>query len=137
MATGKNPLFDVDWTLDKGNSVFSTNWNPDTETRRYEETPGGYKLTVSGSHQGKPYSWSYDAKYDGRDHPVVGRSDVDSIEAYKVNDQITIGFFKKAGVYAGPYARKLSTDGKSLTVQTVGRRDDGSVYFDVVEYQKP
>ena len=137
MATGKNPLFGVDWTLNKGNSLFSTRWNPDTETRRYEETPAGYKLTVSGTHQGQPYAWSYDAQYDGRDHPVVGRPDVDAIEAYKVNDQITIGFFKKGGVYAGPYARKLSADGKTLTVQTVGRRDDGTVYFDVIEYRKP
>ena len=133
----KDALYDTKWTLNKGSSIFSTGWSPDTETRLYEEVPGGYKLTVSGSHKGKPYSWNYTAKYDGKDHPVHGRPDANAIEAYKVNDRITIGFFKKNAVPAGPYARKLSEDGKTLTVQTVGRRDDGSVYFDVVEYEKP
>jgi hypothetical protein len=136
MAT-RNPLFGVNWTLNKGASVFSTNWTPDSETRLYEETSTGYKLQVFGVHQGKPYSWGYDAKYDGQDHAVTGRPDVDAIEAYKVNDRITIGFFKKGAALAGPYARKLSADGKTLTVQTVGKRDDGTVYFDVIEYKKP
>jgi hypothetical protein len=58
-------------------------------------------------------------------------------KAFKVNDKVTIGFFKKDGIYGGPYARKLSQDNSSLTVQTVGKRDDGSVYCDVLEYRKP
>ena len=132
-----DPLFGVNWTMNKGASKFSTNWTPDFENRLYEETPAGYKLTVAGAHQGKSYSWGYDAKYDGQDHPVHGRADVDAIEAYKVTDRITIGFFKKDGESGGPYARKLSMDGKTLTVQTVGHRDDGTVYFDVIEYKKP
>ena len=133
----QDPLYDSDWQLDAGRSTFSTAWTPDRESRLYEEIPGGYKLTVTGEHQGKPYTWGYTALYDGKDHPVYGRPDVDAIEAYKVNDKITIGFFKKNGLYGGPYARKLSPDNSTLTVQSVGKRDDGSVFFDVLEYRKP
>jgi len=128
-------LFDKTWNVDKGISVFSTGWSPDTETRVYEKVGEGYKLTVKGTHNGRPYEWGYTAQYDGQDHPVYGRPDVDSIEAYRVDDNITIGFFKKAGEYGGPYARKVSADGKELTVQTVGKRDDGTVYFDVIRYK--
>jgi hypothetical protein len=39
---------------------------PATETRRYEQVGDGYKLTVSGTRDGKPYSWSYTAQYDGK-----------------------------------------------------------------------
>src|SRR5689334_15001456 len=125
-----DPLFDVNWTLDNAKSRFSTDWSPETETRLYEETEDGYRLTVSGTHNGKPYKWGYTAKYDGKNHPVYGRSDVDAIEAYRVNDRITIGFFKKTGTDSpgGPYSRKISEDGKKLQVQTVGTRDDGTVY---------
>jgi len=133
----QNELFGVKWTLNKQSSKFTKGWSPESETRLYEETPNGYKLSVNGVHEGKPYSWGYDAKYDGKDHPVHGREDADAIEAYKVNERITLGFFKKGGQLCGPYARKLSTDGSSLTVQSVGRRADGSAFFDVIQYQKP
>jgi len=134
---GTNPLFGVEWGMAKAESLFSSSFSPEGETRLYEGVPGGYRLSVKGTHNGKPYSWGYTAIYDGKDHPVWGRPDADSIEAYRINDRITIGFFKKNGVPCGPYTRKVSADGKSLQVQTVGRNADGSVYFDVIEYKRP
>ena len=128
-------LFNVNWKLQPGVSIFSTEWKPDTETRVYEPvSDNGYKLTVSGIHKGQPYEWGYTALYDGKDHPVYGRDDVDAIEAYRINEKITIGFFKKGGVLGGAYARK--TDSDSLTVQAGGRRVDGTPYYDVVVYKK-
>lgn len=136
MAT--NPLFDVTWNLVKSKSNFTTqSWNPDSESRLYKEVPGGYKLTVNGTKAGEPYSWDYTAIYDGKDHPVNGRADVDAIEAYKVNDQITIGFFKKDGHEVAAYKRGLSFDGKSLSVVASGINTDGTIYFDVIEYEIP
>jgi hypothetical protein len=130
-------LFGVKWTMTQAKSRFSGEWIPETETRLYEEVPGGYSLTVSGIDKGKPYSWGYTALYDGQDHKVWGRPDADAIEAYRVNDRITIGFFKKNQKSGGPYARKLSADGKSLEVLTVGHTPEGAVYFDVIQYQLP
>lgn len=133
----KDPLFDVDWTLDKGKSNFTAAFNPDSETRKYEEAPGGYKLTVTGVHNGKPYTWGYTALYDGKDHPIHGRADADAIEAYRLNDRHTIGFFKKTGSVGPFYQRKLSADGKTLEVLMAGRNPDGSAYYDVITYEKP
>lgn len=133
-----DPLFNVNWTLDSEKSLFNEQWAPNTENRVY--TPvgdNGYTLKVSGVHKGKPYEWGYTAQYDGKDHTVYGRDDVDTIEAYRINDRITVGFFKKGNVPAGPYKRKLSEDGKSLEVETVGRRPDGTFYYDVISYTKP
>lgn len=134
---GADLLFGKSWTIDKEHSIFSGDWSPETETRLYEKVGEGYKLTVRGTHKGQPYEWAYTAQYDGQNHPVHGRPDVDSIEAYRVNDRITIGFFKKADEPGGPYARKVSPDGRELEVQTVGRRDDGTIYFDVLRYRSP
>jgi hypothetical protein len=91
-------------------------------------------LTVSGSHEGKAYEWGYTAYYDGKRHKVYGREDVNGIEIYKINDRITVGFFYDSHEPGGPYARFVSEDGKSLTVQTVGKHN-GNVYFDVIQYE--
>jgi hypothetical protein len=135
MAT-KNPLFAGNWKLAPKRSKFTTSaWNPESEDRSYKAVRGGYELTVTGIRNGEPYSWGYTAIYDGKDHPVQGRKDVDAIEAYKVNDRITIGFFKKKGKEVAAYKRHLSIDGKSLSVVASGVNTDGSIYFDTIEYK--
>lgn len=126
-----DPLFNVSWALIPNRSKFSiAEWNPTNEARLYEEVPGGYKLTVTGTNQGISYQWGYTALYDGNDHPVHGRADVDAIEAYKINDQITVGFFKKNGEEVAGYKRGLSVDGKSLQVVASGINDKDTPYFD-------
>ncbi len=127
-------LFGKTWQLNPARTIFSTSLAPAHETRLYEELPGGYRLTVEGTHNGAPYRWGYTALYDGLPHPVYGRSDVDTITAYRVNDKITIGFFSKNGLEGGSYSRRLSEDGHSLTVEAAGRNASGLPYFDVTNY---
>src|ERR1043165_9909556 len=107
-------LFGKTWKSDVNKSVFSTSFRPSSESRLYEERPNGYKLTVSGEHEGKQYKWHYEAYHDGKKHPVHGRDDVDAIEIYRVNDRITLGFFTKNDATVAAYQRVLSVDGKSL-----------------------
>jgi len=127
-------LFDKTWTINRHSSRFSTSRTPDTETRRYERVGDGYRLTVAGTHNGKPYEWGYTLQYDGKPHPVHGRPDADAIIGYRINDHITVGFFKKNGTDAGPYSRHVADDGRSLRVLTAGRNEDGSPFFDVLHY---
>ncbi|WP_395459818.1 hypothetical protein ACHMW5_35940 (plasmid) [Azospirillum melinis] len=129
-----DPLFGKTWKMNPSASMFSTNFTPESETRLYEEIDGGYKLTVSGNHNGTPYSWNYTALYDGKPHKVNGRKDVDSITIYKVNDRITIGFFEQDRLPGGPYARRISEDGSKLLVEAAGRHPDGTPFYDMIEY---
>lgn len=128
-------LFGKTWKANIKKSKFSTEWVPDSETRHYEGLENGYKLTVSGIHKGEKYEWGYTAFYDGKPHSVYGRKDVDNIVAYRVTDLITIGFFYHRETPGGPYSRFVAKDGKSLSVQTVGRHENGQVYFDVINYE--
>lgn len=131
-----DPLFGKKWQMDVSRSSFSTAaFSPASETRLYEETPGGYRLTVRGVNAGVEYKWGYDALYDGKPHPVHGRPDVDSITIYKLDDLNTCGFFWKQLMPGGPYARKLSADGARLQVQAAGRNAEGEAFFDVIEYE--
>jgi hypothetical protein len=127
-------LFGKSWNMNRGASTFAAGSAPDTETRKYEEIPNGYTLTVSGQLNGRPYSWGYTALYDGQPHSVTGRDDVDAITAYRVDDYVTLGIFSKVGIDGGSYSRRVSVDGRSLEVIAAGRAADGSPYFDVIHY---
>jgi hypothetical protein len=129
-----DPLFGKTWKMNAGSSLFSTDFRPAQETRLYEERPNGYKLTVSGTQNGKPYSWWYEAYHDGRSYPVHGRDDVDAITIFKLSDTHTCGFFTQRETEGGAYARKLDIAKNTLTVQAGGRHADGSPYFDVTSY---
>ena len=127
-------LFDKTWNINTDASLLSTDWKPNNEIRNYERIGDGYKVTVQGSSAGTEYEWTYTAEKDGVPVKVIGREDVDSIVAYKVTDEITIGDFYKAGRIVAGYQRKLSADGNKLTVITSGISSKGSPYFDVLEY---
>jgi hypothetical protein len=129
-------LFGADWNMDSGASIFSVGSPPDTETRRYDEIPNGYTLTVTGRRGGRDYTWGYSALYDGQPHPVTGRDDIDAIIAYRVNESVTVGIFSKVGADGGAYARQTTSDGSGLKVIASGKRTDGSTYFDVIQYTK-
>jgi hypothetical protein len=134
MSQESDPLFGKTWREIPDRSTFSTEFAPSDETRVYEPVDGGYKLTVSGTRGGREYSWHYTALYDGKPHPVHGRSDVDAVTIYKLDDRTTVGLFMKQLSPGGPYARQLSEDGQTLTVQAAGRNTDGTPFFDVIEY---
>jgi hypothetical protein len=132
-----DPLFGKTWKMVPAASIFSAGFTPSQETRLYEDRPNGYKLTVSGVHNGANYSWSYEAYHDGKSYPVTGRSDVDAITIYKLSDKFTCGFFTVGPNQSpgGPYARKVSASGDSLTVESAGRRTDGTPFYDVITYE--
>jgi hypothetical protein len=128
-------LFGKTWKLDQGPSIFTVGFNPTSETRLYEKLDNGYKLTVSGTEGGKPYSWNYTAFYDGKRHPVTGRSDVDSIEIYELSEYRTAGFFYLGDQPAGAYNRKVEASASELVVEAAGRRPGGGAYYDVINYK--
>jgi hypothetical protein len=130
-----DPLFSKTWKMDPERSEFSAEFAPNSETRLYEEIDNGYELTVTGIVDGSEYSWNYTARYDGKPHPVHGREDVDSITIFKIDDRTTVGFFKRALMPGGPYARTVSEDGSELLVEAAGRHPDGSPFYDVIRYQ--
>ena len=130
-----DPVFGRTWAISKEQSRFTASTSPSTETRIYEKVGHGYKLTVSGMHDGQPYEWGYTARYDGEAKPVYGRLDVDAIVKHKVTDLITIGSFTRQGKVVAAYRRETSLDGRTLVVVASGFRPDGTTYFDVLTYK--
>ena len=65
------------------------------------------------------------AQYDGKDYPVTGNPAADKISMKKVDDVTSESTFKKDGKITATNVRKLSADGKTLTITSTGTMADG------------
>jgi hypothetical protein len=65
---------------------------------------------------GKTTTVSTDAKFDGKDYPLTGDPDADSISYRKVNADTLVGTAKKAGKISEKIRIIVSKDGKVTTV---------------------
>jgi hypothetical protein len=124
------------WKLNVAKSKFS---GPalKSSTRVYAETADGTTLDqkMAGA-DGKEMSMHVTIKYDGKDYPITGNPDADSVAA-KVIDAHTSNFtLKKGGKVAGTVHRVVSADGKTLTVTNKGTHADGKAYDDTLVFDK-
>lgn len=76
------------------------------------------------------------AKYDGKDHPVTGSNNWDTISLNRIDAYKVEFTFKKAGkvVYAGTSV--ISEDGKTRTITTTGVNAKGEKTSSIQIYEK-
>jgi hypothetical protein len=124
------------WKLNASASKFS---GPalKSATRTYAESADGTVLDQKMvGVDGKEMSMHTTIKYDGKDYPVSGNPDADSVSA-KVMDARTTHFtMKKGGKEVGTVHRVVSADGKRLTVENKGTHADGKAYDDTLVFDK-
>lgn len=124
------------WKLNVAKSKFSGT-APQSATRVYTASADGTTLDqkMVGA-DGKEMSMHVTVKNDGKDHPVTGNPDADSVAA-KVVDAHTSHFtLKKGGKVVGSVHRVVSADGKTLTVNNRVTRADGKTYDDTLVFDK-
>jgi len=124
------------WSLDVAKSKFSDT-APKSGTRVYTESAAGTVLDqkMVGA-DGKEMSMHTTIKYDGKDYPVTGNPDADSVSA-KVIDGLTTHFtMKKDGKVVGTVHRVVSADSKTLTVNNKGTHAGGKAYDDMLVFDK-
>ena len=78
-----------------------------------------------------PYTYGL----DGKDYPVTGTADYDSV-ALKRSGNTIEGTRKKAGAVVQTYKRVISQDGKTMTVTTAGTNAQGQKFNNVAVYEK-
>lgn len=124
------------WKLNVAMSKFSGT-APKSATRMYRETADGTALDQKMvSADGKEMSMHTTIKYDGKDYPITGNPDADTV-AGKVLDAHTTNFtFKKGGKVTGSVHRVVSADGKTLTANNKGTHADGKAYDDTLVFDR-
>ena len=124
------------WKLDVAKSKFS-GAAPKSGTRVYAETADGTSLDQKlVSADGKEMSMHTSIKYDGKDYPVTGNPDGDSVSGKAVDAHTTDFKMKMKGKEVGTVHRVVSADGKTLTVHNKGTHADGKAYDDTLVFNK-
>ncbi|MFN8006889.1 MAG: hypothetical protein U0V70_07690 [Terriglobia bacterium] len=135
------PLFAADaivgtWKMNVEKSKFDPGPAPKSSTVTYEETANGIKRTGETIEaDGKKTSFTYTAKYDGKDYPVTGSPLFDSIAVKSVNEHTAEATLKKAGKVVRHAKREISHDGKTMKIIMTGE-DNGKKIHNIGVYDK-
>ena len=125
------------WVLNVAKSKFSPGPAPKSESRTYAMAGNEIKATSTGvDADGKATSAAWTVVYDGKERPVTGDPDADTLSLKRV-DPNTIEFTEmKAGKVVLSGTRTVSKDGKTLTITTKGTNAKGQKVDNVVVYDK-
>jgi hypothetical protein len=125
------------WTLNVEKSKFNPGPAPKSQTRVYAESADGISMKVTGvAADGKAMSGESNYKYDGKDYPITGSPNYDTLSVKRVNVSTVKSTQKKAGKVVGSTTRTVSAHGKVLTLTSKGTDSKGVPYDDVTVFDK-
>lgn len=124
------------WRLNAAKSTFTAGPPMKSQTRTYSQS--GQRLSVvikTTSADGKETTSETMYQFDGKDYPITGSPDYDSISGQRIDSQTAKFTFKRAGKVVGTTTRTVSKDGKTLTskmkvTNPSGEQTDNVLVFD-------
>jgi hypothetical protein len=125
------------WTLNAEKSTFG---GPSlkSQTRTYAVAADG-TVTMSFTSvaaDGSSVTGGTTYKTDGKDYPITGSNDYDTVAVRKVNGSTAKFTLKKAGKVVGHGSRTVSAHGKSLTLSNTVTGADGKRYSAKLVFDK-
>jgi hypothetical protein len=125
------------WALNIAKSKIVPGPAPKSETRVYAVSGDQITLTTNiiGS-DGKPITTRSTYAYDGKDYPVTGSPDYDTQAVKRVDRASVTAELKKAGKVVQTVSRKVSQDGKMLTMTFKGTNGKGQAVDSVEIYDR-
>jgi hypothetical protein len=130
-----NPIFGI-WKLNLAKSKFDPGPAPKSQTRIYEATPDGIKLTLRTTTASGESVSGATYKSDGKSYPFVGSPNFDAIAPTPVSDLEAKSDLMRAGKVIGHFSRLLSQDHKTLTVHETLTTASGATETDVEVYDR-
>ncbi len=135
----RDPLVGT-WKANLAKSKYDpANLTPKTGVTVKREVAGsGYKLTTDGMNaQGAATHTEYTAAtLDGKDYPLKGSPDFDSVSLKRIDTNTTITVNKKGGTVVRILRNVVSKDGKTSTTDSVGYNAQGLAFHNVVVFDK-
>jgi len=127
------------WKLNLTKTKLESGPAPKSLTRKVEAQGDGLKYSFEGvAADGKPLSYGFSVKFDGKDYPITGSmpSGADTISAKKMDGNNYEATLKKGGKVIGTSKVTVSTDGKVTTVDATSTNAAGAKTHDVQVYDK-
>ena len=125
------------WKLNIAKSKYSPGPAPKSGTTRIEAAGAGAKVTVDQElADGTKRHWEFTANYDGKDSPVTGNPDADTVARTRIDASTVQTVSKKAGKVTTTQTSAVSSDGKTRTVTTKGVNASGQQVNNVAVYER-
>ena len=124
------------WKLDVAKSKYSPGPAPKSGTTTIEAAGKGSKVVVDQALAEGDRHWGFTGDYDGKDTPVTGNPDVDTVARTRVNARTVKSVNKKGGKIVTTQTSAVSSDGKTRTVTTTGVNAKGEKVHNVAVYTK-
>ena len=125
------------WKLNVVKSKFTPGPAPKTGGVTFTAAPTGFTAVIEGvGAKDEKVRWEYTGNYDGKDYPVKGNPDGDSISVKRINTNTVETTLKRAGKPTVVNTRTVSADGKTLTVVTKGTDAQGATVHNVQVFEK-
>jgi hypothetical protein len=126
MLAQGNPFVGT-WKLNLASSKYNPGPPPQSQTRTWDAS-GMVKVDGIGA-SGKPFSYGYSIKGDGKDYPTVGAipNKADMISTKKIDANTYEAKFTTAGKQVETTTFTVSNGGKTLTIHAKGSADAGFV----------
>ena len=126
------------WKLNVAKSKFSPGPPPKSMTVTYSAAgANGTKIVVDVTPAtGEAQHWEMTVTYDGKESPITGNPNADSVSAKPSKGLTSESVFKKGGKVTATNHRSLSADGKTLTVISKGLTVEGKPRNDVQVMEK-
>ena len=124
------------WQLNTSKSTFTAGAGPKSQTRTYSQTGPSITLVMKTvGADGNEATTQTTYQLDGKDYPVTGTPDYDSLSAKQVNARTATFILKKGGKAVGSTTRTVSQDGKALTAKSnittaKGTKSESVMVFD-------
>jgi len=115
------------WKLNLASSKFNPGPAPQSQTRTWDAS--GMVMVNGVGATGKPFSYGYSAKGDGKEYPTMGAipNKADMISTKKIDANTYEAKFTKAGKQVEVTTFTVSNGGKTLTIHAKGSPEAGFV----------
>jgi hypothetical protein len=125
------------WKLNLEKSKYSPGPAPKSAPSTLEAAEGAVKRTgESVDAEGKKTSYTWTAKYDGKDYPVTGSDRYDAVSLKRIDDHSSEIALKKSGKVITSGKRTISKDGKVMTMTISTTNAKGEKANNVAVYDK-
>jgi hypothetical protein len=135
-AQASNPRTGT-WKLNVEKSKYSPGPAPQGQTMKIEASGDGEKAATEGVNAaGTATMTQYTAQYDGKDSPITGSQNADTVSLKRIDARTLERTDKKGDKVVATSTRVVSEDGKTMTVTTTGTNAQGQAVNNVTVWEK-
>jgi len=136
-ALAADPLLGT-WKVIPESANYPAGGPPANVVLRYEATgvEGEVKFTLNGEMRGKPYTYSWTAKADGKRYKPEGQTSAQEVEFQRPEPNHAIAIHYREGQEIARHDATVSADGQVMTTRSHSRNRDGSTRDSEAQYRK-